>query len=239
MKASSPIMVYLTVNNMIRDFVTYGVYMRYAAGLSYFNSATLLAQRRGVGFAATESTWQKRFGREIKPGANPLVIMKPFAPLDLYFEACDTYSPDEEPLPEWIAEDILHIPQFPSRPFELNSCYIASMLNRHGVYYDEREMGGRSGGIMEYCDVPLFVEAYHHQEYVHIPTHYAMVVNAKKSSCEKAAAVFHEIGHLLCGHLPQDESLKKSAGSSCQFRSAISGGFHLSRRNLKRKLPVC
>ena len=36
-----------------------------------------------------------------------------------------------------------------------------------------------------------------------------MVVNAKKSPEEKAAAIFHEIGHLLCGHLPQDEELKK------------------------------
>ena len=36
-----------------------------------------------------------------------------------------------------------------------------------------------------------------------------MVVNAKKSLEEKAAAIFHEIGHLLCGHLPQDEELKK------------------------------
>ena len=67
MKANSPIMVYLAANQMIDEFVSYGAYMRYTAGLSYFNSAALLAQRRGVGFAASESTWQKRFGREIKP----------------------------------------------------------------------------------------------------------------------------------------------------------------------------
>ena len=45
-----------------------------------------------------------------KPGANPLVVIKPFAPLDLYFEANDTYSPKGDPLPEWIAEDSSHIP---------------------------------------------------------------------------------------------------------------------------------
>ena len=92
MKPNSPIMRYLLRNNLVDDFVLYGVYMRYVAGLSFFNSATLMVQRRGVGYAATETTWLKRFGRVIKPGANPLIIMKPFAPLDLFYEACDTYS---------------------------------------------------------------------------------------------------------------------------------------------------
>lgn len=139
MKANSPIKVYLERNNMIDDFISYGTYMRYIAGLSYFNSATLIAQRRGVGFAASETIWQKRFGREIKPGANPLIVMKPFAPLELYFEACDAYSPDGKELPEWIAEDTTKVPQFPYKPFKLNCYSIARMLNNHGVYYYERE----------------------------------------------------------------------------------------------------
>lgn len=208
MKANNPIILYLEKNNMIEDFVSYGTYMRYTAGLSYFNSATLLAQRRGVGFAATESAWQRRFGREIKPGANPLVIMKPFAPLDLYFEACDTYSPEGKKLPEWIAENADQIPQIPQRPFGIDSYSLIRMLNNHGVYYDEREMGERAGGLMKYSKSSLYVEAYHNKTYERIQTHYAMVVNSKKSPVDKAAAIFHEIGHLLCGHLPQDDTLK-------------------------------
>lgn len=101
------------------------------------------------------------------------------------------------------------IPDFPCRPFGVNIDTIIKMLNNHGVYYDEREMGERAVGIMEYCEVPVFVKAYHNKEYASVQTHYAMVVNSKKSPEEKAAAVFHEIGHLLCGHLPQDETLKK------------------------------
>ena len=209
MKPNSPIMMYLAKNGMIDDFISYGVYMRYAAGLSYFNSATLMAQRRGVGFAATEVTWQKHFGREIKPGANPLVIMKPFAPLDLYFEACDTYSPAGEALPEWVAEDTEHIPHSPHMPFELNVDSIVKMLNNHGIYYDEREMGERANGTMEYHLAPLKVGVCHNKEYEYITTHYAMVVNSKISPVEKAATIFHEIGHLLCGHLSEDEELKK------------------------------
>lgn len=46
MKPNSPIMRYLLQNNLVDDFVPYGVYMRYVAGLSFFNSATLMVQRR-------------------------------------------------------------------------------------------------------------------------------------------------------------------------------------------------
>lgn len=159
MKLSNPVILYLERNNMIDNFISYGVYMRFLTGLSYFNSAVLVAQRRGIGFAASEATWKNRFGREIKPGANPLVIIKPFAPIDLYFEACDTYSPKDAPLPDWIAEDSANIPNFPCRPFGVNIDSIIRMLNNHGVYYDEREMGERAGGTMEYCEVPVFVKA--------------------------------------------------------------------------------
>lgn len=209
MKPNSPIMRYLLRNNLVDDFVLYGVYMRYVAGLSFFNSATLMVQRRGVGYAATETTWLKRFGRVIKPGANPLIIMKPFAPLDLFYEACDTYSPDGEPLPEWIAEKLANVPPVPTKPFAFDHAAAVQVLNNHGVYYDEREMGERAGGTIEYTETPILINVYYKKNLEYIQTHYAMVVNAKKSPEEKAAAIFHEIGHLLCGHLPQDEELKK------------------------------
>lgn len=158
MKPNSPIMRYLLQNNLVDDFVPYGVYMRYVAGLSFFNSATLMVQRRGVGYAATETTWLKRFGRVIKPGANPLIIMKPFAPLDLFYEACDTYSPDGEPLPEWIAEKLANVPPVPTKPFAFDHAAAVQVLNNHGVYYDEREMGERAGGIIKYTEAPIFLK---------------------------------------------------------------------------------
>lgn len=56
MNFNNPIIRYLERNNMIDDFISYSVYMRFLTGLSYFNSALLVAQRRGVGFAASEAT---------------------------------------------------------------------------------------------------------------------------------------------------------------------------------------
>ncbi len=209
MKLNNPIMRYLERNYKVDDYISYAVYMRYISGLSYFNSAALMVQRRGLGFVASEATWQKRYGRDIKPGANPLIVMKPFAPLDLYYEVCDTYSPEGKELPEWIAKDSAKVPQFDYKSFDLNCYSIARMLNNHGVYYGESAMGARAGGTMEYKEPPLWIDVIHKKQYERIPTHYAMVVNSKLSPEEKAAAIFHEIGHLLCGHLQQDETLKK------------------------------
>ena len=70
-------------------------------------------------------------------------------------------------------------------------------------------MGERAGGIIKYTEAPLLLNVYYKKNLEYIQTHYSMVVNAKKSLEEKAAAIFHEIGHLLCGYLPQDEELKK------------------------------
>lgn len=209
MQSRNPIIRYLYRMNRIDDYFQYSVYMRFAAGLSFFNSAMLLAQRDGVGFAATETTWRNRFGREVKPGANPLIIIKPFAPVDLYFEACDTYSPDDIPLPDWVAVDFSSVLQVHSIPFDVSYTLLIRLLNNHGVQYDEREMGGRSHGIMAYCEAPIWMKVYRKKTCEHIQTHYAMVVNAKCTPVEKAAAIFHEIGHLLCGHLPLDEKLMK------------------------------
>lgn len=110
-------------------------------GFLFFNSATLMVQRRGVGYAATETTWLKRFGRVIKPGANPLIIMKPFAPLDLFYEACDTYSPDGEPLPEWIAEKLANVPPVPTKPFAFDHAAAVQVLNNHAFTMTNEKWG--------------------------------------------------------------------------------------------------
>ena len=67
----------------------------------------------------------------------------------MYFEANDTYSPKGDPLPEWIAEDSSHIPNFNYKPFMISIESIYRMLNNHGVYYDEREMGSQAGNIIK------------------------------------------------------------------------------------------
>lgn len=207
MNANNAIIRFLIERDRIDDLFSYSAYMFFLSRLSIYNSAVLLAQRDGVGFAASELTWLNKYGRMIKPGANPLVIMRPFGPLDLYYETCDTYHPKGRKLPHfietgsWFKHDISY-----SRLEDLLPP-MAYMLMRHGIFFREAEMGERLGGTMEYTAVPIKIEIPSGKSLMVIHTHYAMVVNKKASPVEKVMAVFHEVGHLLCGHLPKDKEL--------------------------------
>ena len=207
MKATNIIIQHLIEHDRIDELFSYSEYMFLLSRLSIYNSAVLLAQRKGVGFAASELTWLIKYGRRIKAGANPLVILRPFGPLDLYYETCDTYHPDGEELPHyietgsWFKHDISY-----SRLEDLLPP-MAYMLMRHGIYFREAEMGERLGGTMECTYDTIKIEIPSGKSSMVIHTHYAMVVNKKASPVEKVMAVFHEVGLLLCGHLPKYKEL--------------------------------
>ena len=56
--------------------------------LSPYNAMLVYMQCPGAGEVATASQW-KALGAEIKEGANPLVILRPFGPVEFVFEESD------------------------------------------------------------------------------------------------------------------------------------------------------
>ncbi len=213
MKANNPMFKYILKNDLFDALMDYSFYMHFLTGLSLFNCTTLMVQRNGVGYAASEDTWRKEFDRYIKPEAQPLIIMRPFAPLDVFYEYRDTYSPDGKELPKWI-EDQSEVTS-KTRKFNIPLERLIPILNKHGIYYGEKDMGSREGGTMSYVTQPMpltFEKMNKKREIIMIrySTHYAMTINSKSDKFRKASAVFHEIGHLLCGHLPEDEGIKKN-----------------------------
>lgn len=200
---------------MLDDWSEYGAYMWYASGLSLYNSAVLLVQRPGIGFAASENTWLKDYNRLPKPEASPLIIVKPFAPLDIYYEAIDTYSVDNTPLPEWMKtasrETLPSVPQFTKEQ-------LAFVLNQHGVYFGETDFGERIYGQMMYQPnaVPIKVVG-KKREIKNIMTHYVLLVNSRLDFSRQIPTFFHEIGHLLCGHLTIDEEIQKNEFFNCKI----------------------
>lgn len=65
-----------------------------------FNAMLLQIQKPGLSHAASASDWRERFGRTIKEGARPLVILWPFGPVALVYDVQDTAG---ESLPEDVA----------------------------------------------------------------------------------------------------------------------------------------
>lgn len=218
MSYNNPIFRYIQRNGMFDDLLDYGAYMFMASGLSLFNSAVLLVQRPGLGFAASETVWNRKYGRLIKPEARPLLIVKPFGPLDIYYEVADTYSPYEEKLPEWIYKENNLLPPFPCEELDSLKRQIVSVFSRHGVYYAERDFGERKGGEVQYSPNALCVTYLgKKRRAVSVFTHYSMTINSRHQPFRQLTSIFHEIGHLLCGHLQIDEEINKNEELNCKI----------------------
>src|SRR5690242_14660819 len=55
-----------------------------------FNAMLLQLQKPGLRFAASAFDWRERFGRTIKDGARPLLILWPFGPVATVYDVQDT-----------------------------------------------------------------------------------------------------------------------------------------------------
>ncbi len=215
---NNPIFKYIQKKDMIDDFCDYGTYMFMASGLSLFNSAVLLVQRPGLGFVANETVWNKKYGRFIKPEARPLLIVRPFAPLEIYYEVTDTYSLYEQKLPEWIYKENNLLPPLPCEEIETLKNNILSIFSRHGIYYAEKDFGERQGGEMQYSPNALCVSYMNKKNrVVSVFTHYSMTINNRHQPFRQLTSIFHEIGHLLCGHLQIDEEINKNDDLDCKI----------------------
>src|SRR6185369_8861410 len=65
-----------------------------------FNAMLLHMQKPGLSYAASARDWRERFGRTIKEGARPLLILWPFGPVALVYDVLDTEGDD---LPDDVA----------------------------------------------------------------------------------------------------------------------------------------
>jgi hypothetical protein len=153
--------------------------------LGPYNAALVYRQRPGSIYVATPSCWRNRFSRYIKPGACPLVMLRPFGPIEFVFELADT---EGKP----VTEEILH----PFRPEGVVSGIqydnLVNSLKGIGVGVFESEQGSSSAGFCK-------VDPNHKKLKTEIL--YDIVVNKNATKEEKFATILHEAGHILCGHL--------------------------------------
>ena len=174
-----------------KDFKELLLFINRFPKIAPYNAFLLHVQKPGSEFVASVSEWKERFNRTIKPGARPLVILWPFAPVHFVFELGDTDGDDTN------LEDFL-------KPFKTDGkissrifqCLLSN-LPRDGVSYDESDHGTvRAGSIQESegnkSQNPKGKE---------VKVLYNLVVNQNHSDEEKFATIAHELGHLYCGHL--------------------------------------
>jgi hypothetical protein len=162
-----------------------------------YNAFLLHVQKPGSRYVASAKEWNERFGRSIKPGARPLVILWPFAPVHFVFELADTEG--GAPFPD----ELLN-------PFKMGGklrpgavSILKLNLARDGVSYNEADRGTESAGMIQ-MSVPSRNQRVGKAV---VRVLYNLVVNSNHSDEEKFATVVHELAHLYCGHLgtPNDK----------------------------------
>jgi len=62
-----------------------------------YNAFLVHMQKPGAEYVATIRDWKKRFNRNIKPDARPLVTLVPFGPVRFVYDLGDTEGPDPFP----------------------------------------------------------------------------------------------------------------------------------------------
>ena len=175
---------------------------------SPYNAMLLHVQMPGARFVAPPNRWLRDYGRAIKPGARPIVILQPMGPVMFVFDVNHT-----EPM-----EDAPALPPEVEKPFEVTGARVGAGLSRviengkrDGVRVIWSEQGSQSAGSIAIRQVDKSVrvsqavragiDSNRDPIMVDIPVKYDLVVNRKLNPESKYATIAHELAHLYCGHL--------------------------------------
>jgi len=173
---------------------------------SPFNAMLVHVQMPGAVFVAPPHRWLRDYGRRIRAGAHPLVVLQPMGPVMFVFDVSDTEA----------TEDALPLPPEVEKPFEARKGHIGSELEtvianakRDGLRITHSMEGSQSAGSIQAVteDVAVSqkfqtgIDKQRKPIFTDIPVKYDLVVNAKTGREARYATIVHELAHLYCGHL--------------------------------------
>lgn len=167
-----------------------------------FNAMLVHLQMSGATYVAPAHRWDRKYGRRIKAGERPLVILQPMGPVMFVFDVSQT-EPGERALP---------LPREVEQPFEVTVGLIGDALprtvenaKRDGVTAITRQAGSQSAGQIGRVEagrhVAFLVKENPDPVYLSVPLRYEVMLNSAHSSEARYATLAHELGHLYCGHL--------------------------------------
>lgn len=160
-----------------------------------YNAMLIHIQKPGSQYIATASEWVKRFNRTIKPGARPLVILRPFGPVAFVFELGDTIGKDPFP------QELLNPFNVLGKLADTDYNNLVNNVMSDGVRYCLADHCPASAGYIEVDTNKIEEIIVRNKKEISVRILYNLVVNRSHSQETKFATVLHELGHLYCGHL--------------------------------------
>jgi hypothetical protein len=157
-----------------------------------FNAMLVYIQKPGARYVAPAHRWLKLYGRRIKPGAQPLVILQPMGPVMFVFDVSDT---EGAALPEDVENP------FAVRHIMKNPPLARTIANaaRDGIRVTPSALGSQQAGSIGRTKSPSTRLVF--REQIEVPLRYELVLNSNHEPSPQYATLVHELGHLYCGHL--------------------------------------
>lgn len=183
-----------------------------------FNAMLLQVQKPGLSYAASERDWFERFGRQLKDGARPLIILWPFGPIALVYDVLDTVG---EPLPE-------DVYSFPAKGMIEDEKFktFKQLLEKSNIRWVWTDSGDKKAGSIQVVRRAASKEE---------KTAYLMKINRNHERAIQFTTLTHELGHLFLGHLGPDNKLsipeRHVPGHAQQEIEAESVAYLVCRRN--------
>jgi hypothetical protein len=186
-------------SNAYRDLLQFaGTFRRY----SPFNALLVHSQRDGASYVAPAHRWRGDFGRLVKPGEQPLVVLQPFGPVMFVYDISQTEPfPGARPLPPEITN--------PYAMQTMTSVDPALSLTVENAKHDGVRVtlvpsGSLAAGCISRVSHGLSQRVQLKRrppEWAEVPIRYETHLNDQFTPTEQYATLAHELGHLYCGHL--------------------------------------
>jgi hypothetical protein len=174
-----------------RDYLDLLKFMARMRNFAPFNALLLQIQKPGMLFAASARDWRERFGGEVKEDARPLLILWPFAPVALVYDAEDVEGGN-------IPEDAHSFVAKGAVSDEQISKFI-KLMDKKGIECTLFDGGsGRAGSIQ--CSKASADPK--------VPGSYKLKLNKNHAASVQLVTIAHELAHLFLGHLGPDKYLR-------------------------------
>lgn len=161
------------------------------SNLSVYNAMLVRLQRPGAAAVATEKRWNK-IQRHVRPGAVPIVVLRPFGPVSFLYEVSDT---EGKPLPgEGENPFVAH--------GDFDEVEWAGITKHHrtknNIRIEEKNFGALlAGNARPLQGMPSPVPGTEKVEWL-------IQLNANHDLPTRFATLSHELGHIFCGHCGAD-----------------------------------
>jgi hypothetical protein len=169
-------------------FLRYLDFVRRISNLSVYNAMLVGVQRPGATAVATARKWADQFHRDVRPDAIPIVILRPFGPVEFVYDLDDTVGP---PI-AGAKESSLYA----SGSLDLSTYErVLRAAETYGIQVTETTqygalLAGTAAGI---AIIPEALEA-----------GFRIKLNARHELQTRFSTLAHELGHVFCGHVGGD-----------------------------------